>query len=120
MRDIPTGYCSIYLDGTGGLVNGPACRLYEDGCSDYHGSREHSDCESEWPSELCSPVVNTSGRFERFDEISLSESEDSAVTGEELELFLTELSEEERGHIVDVMCRDLQLEIAVGGSAAQL
>ena len=65
-------------------------------------------------------MVNTSGRFERFDEISLSESEDSAVTGEELELFLTELSEEERGHIGDVMCRDLQLEIAVGGSAAQL
>ena len=62
-------------------------------------------------------IVNSQGDYERFDEISLDEYNDTnsevscEVSSEEIEAFLSEMTEEERGHIIDVMCRDLELEL---------
>ena len=59
-------------------------------------------------------VVNPNGHYERFDEIDLEEEEDEEEKeeGSELSLVLNELPESERNHIVDVMCRELEMEIA--------
>ena len=54
-------------------------------------------------------VVNPNGHYERFDEIDLEEEEKEES---ELSLVLNELPESERNHIVDVMCRELEMEIA--------
>ena len=58
-------------------------------------------------------VVNPNGHYERFDEIDLVEKEeDEEKEKDELSLVLNELPESERNHIVDVMCRELEMEIA--------
>ena len=59
-------------------------------------------------------VVNPNGHYERFDEIDLEqeEEEEEKEEGSELSLVLNELPESERNHIVDVMCRELEMEIA--------
>ena len=58
-------------------------------------------------------VVNPNGHYERFDEIDLEEEEEGEEGEEsELSLVLNELPESERNHIVDVMCRELEMEIA--------
>ena len=61
-------------------------------------------------------VVNPNGHYERFDEIDLDEEEEEEEKEEgeesELSLVLNELPESERNHIVDVMCRELEMEIA--------
>ena len=58
-------------------------------------------------------IVNSQGDYERVDDISLNEftDETSEVSSEDIEAFLGEMSEEERSHIIDVMCRDLELEV---------
>ena len=65
-------------------------------------------------------LVNSQGHYERFDDISLndenddlrSEADRSEVSAGEIDAFLNEISEQERAHIIDVMCRDLEIEIA--------
>ena len=59
-------------------------------------------------------VVNPNGHYERFDEIDLEEEEEEEKEEDEseLSLVLNELPESERNHIVDVMCRELEMEIA--------
>ena len=60
-------------------------------------------------------LVNPNGHYERFDEIDLdqeAEEEKEKEEGDELSLVLNELPESERNHIVDVMCRELEMEIA--------
>ena len=60
-------------------------------------------------------LVNPNGHYERFDEIDLDhvEKEEKEEDEEdELSLVLNELPESERNHIVDVMCRELEMEIA--------
>ena len=63
-------------------------------------------------------VVNPNGHYERFDEIDLDQAEEEGEEEEkekeedELSLVLNELPESERNHIVDVMCRELEMEIA--------
>ena len=58
-------------------------------------------------------VVNPNGHYERFDEIDLDQAEkEEKEEEEELSLVLNELPESERNHIVDVMCRELEMEIA--------
>ena len=59
-------------------------------------------------------VVNPNGHYERFEEIDLVEAEEEEKEEEEdeLSLVLNELPESERNHIVDVMCRELEMEIA--------
>ena len=58
-------------------------------------------------------VVNPNGNYERFDDVDLEDKE-VEEEGEESELssVLNELPESERNHIVDVMCRELEMEIA--------
>ena len=58
-------------------------------------------------------IVNSQGDYERFDDISLTEfaDETSEISSGDIEAFLGEMSEEERSHIIDVMCRDLELEL---------
>ena len=58
-------------------------------------------------------VVNPNGNYERFDDVDLEDKE-VEEDGEESELssVLNELPESERNHIVDVMCRELEMEIA--------
>ena len=56
-------------------------------------------------------VVNPNGHYERFDEIDLDRAEEEKEE-DELSLVLNELPESERNHIVDVMCRELEMEIA--------
>ena len=58
-------------------------------------------------------MVNPSGNYERFDDVDLEDKE-VEEDGEESELssVLNELPESERNHIVDVMCRELEMEIA--------
>ena len=56
-------------------------------------------------------VVNPNGHYERFDEIDLDQAEEEEEE-DELSLVLNELPESERNHIVDVMCRELEMEIA--------
>ena len=71
-----------------------------------------SDEDLEEVEELGSAlVVNPNGHYERFDEIDLEEEEEKEE-GSELSLVLNELPESERNHIVDVMCRELEMEIA--------
>ena len=60
-------------------------------------------------------LVNPNGHYERFDEIDLDqaeEEEEGEKEEDELSLVLNELPESERNHIVDVMCRELEMEIA--------
>ena len=58
-------------------------------------------------------LVNPNGHYERFDEIDLDKAEEEEEEKEdELSLVLNELPESERNHIVDVMCRELEMEIA--------
>ena len=58
-------------------------------------------------------LVNPNGHYERFDEIDLDQAEEEEKKEEdELSLVLNELPESERNHIVDVMCRELEMEIA--------
>ena len=59
-------------------------------------------------------LVNPNGHYERFDEIDLDQEEEEEKENEEdeLSLVLNELPESERNHIVDVMCRELEMEIA--------
>ena len=58
-------------------------------------------------------LVNPNGHYERFDEIDLDQAEEEGEKEEdELSLVLNELPESERNHIVDVMCRELEMEIA--------
>ena len=58
-------------------------------------------------------LVNPNGHYERFDEIDLDQVEKEEEKEEdELSLVLNELPESERNHIVDVMCRELEMEIA--------
>ena len=59
-------------------------------------------------------LVNPNGHYERFDEIDLDQAEEEEKEKEEdeLSLVLNELPESERNHIVDVMCRELEMEIA--------
>ena len=78
-----------------------------------------SDEELEEVEEILSGlVVNPNGHYERFDEINLEEEEEEEEEKEEekeeseLSLVLNELPECERNHIVDVMCRELEMEIA--------
>ena len=76
-----------------------------------------SDEELEEVEEILSGlVVNPNGHYERFDEIDLEEEEENKEGEEdgesELSLVLNELPECERNHIVDVMCRELEMEIA--------
>ena len=61
-----------------------------------------------------SQLVNPNGHYERFDEIDLDQAEEEEKEKEEdeLSLVLNELPESERNHIVDVMCRELEMEIA--------
>ena len=58
-------------------------------------------------------MVNPNGNYERFDDVDLEDKE-VEEEGEESELssVLNELPESERNHIVDVMCRELEMEIA--------
>ena len=56
-------------------------------------------------------LVNPNGHYERFDEIDLDQAEEEEEE-DELSLVLNELPESERNHIVDVMCRELEMEIA--------
>ena len=64
-------------------------------------------------------LVNSQGHYERFDDISVddenddirSEDDRSEVSAGEIDAFLNEISEQERAHIIDVMCRDLEIEI---------
>ena len=62
-------------------------------------------------------IVNAHGDYERFDDISLNDFADDTsemsceVSSEDIEAFLSEMSEEERSHIIDVMCRDLEFEV---------
>ena len=74
-----------------------------------------SDEDLEEVEELGSAlVVNPNGHYERFEEIDLEqeEEEEEKEEGSELSLVLNELPESERNHIVDVMCRELEMEIA--------
>ena len=100
------------------LKNVPIVSDYYDdtGYSDYNGSYD-TDCDdNEYGSDI---VVNNFGHYEKFDDISLtdynddvrSEAGQSEVSSEDIEAFLSEMSEDERSHIIDVMCRDLELEI---------
>ena len=63
-------------------------------------------------------AVNPNGHYERFEEIDLDqedqaeEEEEKEKEEEDLSLVLNELPESERNHIVDVMCRELEMEIA--------
>ena len=60
-------------------------------------------------------LVNPNGHYERFDEVDLDQAEEEEEKGkeeDELSLVLNELPESERNHIVDVMCRELEMEIA--------
>ena len=61
-------------------------------------------------------VVNPNGHYERFEEIDLDqvekEEEEEKEEEDDLSLVLNELPESERNHIVDVMCRELEMEIA--------
>ena len=58
-------------------------------------------------------LVNPNGHYERFGEIDLDQAEEEEEEEEdELSLVLNELPESERNHIVDVMCRELEMEIA--------
>ena len=60
-------------------------------------------------------LVNPNGHYERFDEIDLDQAEkeeEEEKEEDELSLVLNELPESERNHIVDVMCRELEMEIA--------
>ena len=60
-------------------------------------------------------LVNPNGHYERFEEIDLDqveEEKEKEEEEEELSLVLNELPESERNHIVDVMCRELEMEIA--------
>ena len=57
-------------------------------------------------------LVNPNGHYERFDEIDLDKAEEEEEEKDELSLVLNELPESERNHIVDVMCRELEMEIA--------
>ena len=81
-------------------------RYYEEQSETSYDSYEDTDYASD-------VIVNSQGDYERFDDISLSEfpEETSEVTSEDIEAFLGEMSEEERSHIIDVMCRDLELEL---------
>ena len=56
-------------------------------------------------------LVNPNGHYERFEEIDLDQVEEEEEE-DELSLVLNELPESERNHIVDVMCRELEMEIA--------
>ena len=83
--------------------------------SEYNGSYDegYDECGSD-------SLVNSQGHYERFDDISLHEDNDdirseadrSEVSAGEIDAFLSEMTEQERSHIIDVMCRDLELEIA--------
>ena len=85
------------------------------GYSDYNGSYDTDDCD-DYNSDI---VVNNHGHYERFDDISLCDDDDlhseadnkSEVSSGDIEAFLNEMSEDERSHIIDVMCRDLELEV---------
>ena len=81
-------------------------RYYEEQSETSYDSYEDTDYASD-------VIVNSQGDYERFDDISLTEfnEEASEVSSEDIEAFLGEMSEEERGHIIDVMCRDLELEL---------
>ena len=73
-----------------------------------------SDEELEEEEDIgCALVVNPNGNYERFDDVDLEDKE-VEEEGEESELssVLNELPESERNHIVDVMCRELEMEIA--------
>ena len=79
------------------------------GYSEYNGSYD-TDYD-DYGSDI---IVNNYGHYERFDDISLNEYNEDAeseVSSEEIEAFLNEITEDERSHIIDVMCRDLELEI---------
>ena len=75
-------------------------------------------CESEEEEEEGRGVlVNQEGHYERFEEVDLGEGEEEERGSEEeeesdLSLVLNDLPECERNHIVDVMCRELEMEIA--------
>ena len=84
--------------------------------SEYNGSYDEGYDECDYNSDI---VVNSQGHYERFDDISLydenedlrSEADRSEVSAGEIDAFLNEMSEQERAHIIDVMCRDLEIEI---------
>ena len=81
-------------------------RYYDEHSEISYDSYEDTDYASD-------VIVKSQGDYERFDDISLNEfnEEASEVSSEDIEAFLGEMSEEERGHIIDVMCRDLELEL---------
>lgn len=97
------------------LKNVPIVSDYYDD-SEYNGSYDSGHDDNDYGSDI---VVNNFGHYEKFDDISLtdyhddvhSEAGQSEVCSEDIEAFLSEMSEEERSHIIDVMCRDLELEI---------
>ena len=90
------------------LKNVPIVPRYYDEQSEisYDDSYEDTDYDSD-------VIVNSQGDYERFDDISLHDftDETSEISSEDIEAFLGEMSEEERSHIIDVMCRDLELEL---------
>ena len=100
------------------LKNVPIVSDYFDdtGYSVYNGSYDTDYDDFDYVSDN---VVNNLGHYEKFDDISLndynddidSEADRSEVSSEEIEAFLNDISEDERSHIIDVMCRDLELEI---------
>ena len=101
------------------LKNVPIVGDYYDedtGYSDYNGSYDTDYDYDDYGSDI---VVNSYGNYERFDDISLydynddlrSETDKSEVCSEEIEAFLNDITEDERSHIIDVMCRDLELEV---------
>ena len=100
------------------LKNVPIVSDYFDdtGYSEYNGSYDTDNDDFDYSSDN---VVNNLGHYEKFDDISLndynddleSEADRSEVSSGEIEAFLNDISEDERSHIIDVMCRDLELEI---------
>ena len=85
-------------------------RYYEEQSETSYDSYDDTDYASD-------VIVNSQGDYERFDDISLNDYTDTTsevsceVSSEDIEAFLSEMTEEERGHIIDVMCRDLELEL---------
>ena len=85
-------------------------RYYEEQSELSYDSYEDTDYTSD-------VIVNADGHYERFDDISLNDFTDSPsdqsceVSSEDIEAFLSEMTEQERSHIIDVMCRDLELEV---------
>ena len=101
------------------LKNVPIVGDYYDedtGYSEYNGSYDTDYDFEDYGSDI---VVNSYGHYERFDDVSLyeynddirSEADKSEVSSEEIESFLNDITEDERSHIIDVMCRDLELEV---------